>query len=365
VRRADAAHRLTENKGLFHQGFAFRSYSKMKIVVVGSLRDVPCHADICAQFVSKLGELIIERNHTLLTGCRGSLDKAIVESAHARLQGLQKDSRAQLVCYRLRDAEPVFRYGTIYISSLKDWELTQPELTPPEQIATADVAIFIAGRDGTFIAANWARIAGIPVLGIAQFGGAGEALYGLEHKQFEKKYAGSITREEFEILNQDTLEINLLAQDVICLAERIVTPRKVFTVMPFTPEFRDVFASYREVCKEFSFEALRTDEVETDERIVDRIIEGIRTAAFVIADVSEIRPNVFYELGFAQGFGKEVVVTAKKGTTLPFDISDVPVIFWDGQENLKEQLRRRIRDLATRLRRSVVPVPVPHQTDDG
>jgi hypothetical protein len=337
----------------------------MKIVVVGSLRNVPSHADICDKFVSRLGEVIVERNHTLLTGCRGSLDKAIVEAAHDRLQVLQKDSRAQLLCYRLRDAEPVLRHGTIRISSLKDWELTHPELTPPEQIAAADVAIFIGGRDGTFIAANWARIAGIPVLGVAQFGGAGAELYGLEYKQFHKKYAGSITRAEFEVLNQDTLDTNLLAQDLICLAERIITPHRVFSVMPFTPEFRDVFGSYREVCEEFSFEALRTDAVETDDRIMQRIIDGIRTAAFVIADVSELRPNVFYELGFAQGLGREVIVTAKKGTSLPFDIADVPVIFWDCQESLKEQLRRRISDIATRLRRLTVPLRVRDQTDDG
>lgn len=323
----------------------------MKIVVVGSLRDVPFHADICENFVSRLGELIVERNHTLLTGCRGSLDKAIAESTQSRLRDLQKDSRTQLVSYRLRDAEPAFRYGSIYISALRDWELTHAELTPPEQIAAADVAIFVAGSEGTLIAANWARIAGIPVLGVAQFGGAGEALFALECKQFQKKYARSITPEEFEVLNQDTLDVNLLAQDVISLAERIVTPHTVFTVMPFTPEFRNVFASYCEVCKEFSFEALRTDEVETNERIVQRIIEGIRTSAFVIADVSEVRPNVFYELGFAQGFGKQVVVTARKGTTLPFDISDVPVILWDGQENLKNQLRKRIKAITARLGR--------------
>jgi len=41
-------------------------------------------------------------------------------------------------------------------------------------------------------------------------------------------------------------------------------------------------------------------------------------------------------------------VTARKGTTLPFDISDVPVIFWEGQENLKEQLRNRIGAIAPR-----------------
>jgi hypothetical protein len=321
----------------------------MKIVVVGSVRNVQFDADICEKFVSKLGEIIVERDHTLLTGCRGSLDKAIAQSANNYLKAHKKDVRAQLVSYRLRDAKPVFSGGTIRISSLKDWELTHPELTPPEQIGSADVAIFIAGNEGTFIAANWARITGIPVLGVAQFGGAGETLCAFEYKQFREKYAKSITREEFEVLKQDMSDnINLFAQEVISLAERIVAPTTVFTVMPFTPEFRDVSGSYEAVCKEFGFEAIRTDKVETNERIVQRIIEGIRTSAFVIADVSELKPNVCYELGFAQGFGKQVVVTARKGTLLPFDISDVPVIYWDGQENLKEQLRKRIGTFAAR-----------------
>jgi len=76
---------------------------------------------------------------------------------------------------------------------------------------------------------------------------------------------------------------------------------------------------------------------------MQRIINGIRTSAFVIADVSEDRPNVFYELGYAQGLKKKVVVTARTGTKLPFDISDVPVIFWDEQQDLKSKLRKRIK----------------------
>lgn len=113
------------------------------------------------------------------------------------------------------------------------------------------------------------------------------------------------------MLNQDTLNTDVLAQDVISLAERIVTPHTVFTVMPFTSYFHDVFTSYQDVCKGLGFEAVRCDEVETNDRIVQRIIDGIRTSAFVIADVSEARPNVLYELGFAQGLGKQVVVTAR------------------------------------------------------
>lgn len=91
---------------------------------------------------------------------------------------------------------------------------------------------------------------------------------------------------------------------------------------------------------------IRTDESESTERIVPRIIEGTQRSAFVIADVSELSANVYYELGSAQGFGKKVIVTARKGSKLPFDISDVPVIFWTGQENLKEQLRKRVKAIA-------------------
>jgi predicted nucleotide-binding protein len=193
----------------------------MKIVVVGSLNTVPYRQEVCPEFVARLGSLIVERGHTLLTGCRGSLDKAIGEAANRRLQMLGKDPSAHLVSYRLRDAEPVFRYGSIRISGLTDWELTHPDLAVPEQIASAHAAVFIAGGEGTLRAANWARIAGLPVLGVAQFGGAAESLYWSEKKRFGTKYAKSITEEEFEVLIQDTLDTEVLAEKVVCLAERI------------------------------------------------------------------------------------------------------------------------------------------------
>jgi nucleoside 2-deoxyribosyltransferase len=110
--------------------------------------------------------------------------------------------------------------------------------------------------------------------------------------------------------------------------------------MSFKREFRDVYATFKEVCKEFGFEAERTDESVSLERIVPRVEKGIRGSAFVIADVSEGTPNVFYEVGFARGLGKDLIMTAKKGTELPFDVGDIPAIFWEIQEDLKERLRK-------------------------
>ena len=83
------------------------------------------------------------------------------------------------------------------------------------------------------------------------------------------------------------------------------------------------------------------------ERIVQEIFARIQKAAFVIVDLSDEKANVYYELGFAQGTNKHVIVTAFKDTPLPFDVADIPVIFWEGQKQLKEKLRERIELIAS------------------
>jgi hypothetical protein len=276
----------------------------MKIFVGGSLRDIPTHEDLGRQFVQRMGELIVEREHILLTGCRGSLDKTIAEAAGQWLEKNGRDVRKQVISYRLKNDEPAHRVGRIQVSQRTDWELTHPDLDSPEQIADADVTIFVAGGEGTFFAANWARIAGKPVLGIGQFGGAGAALYEKEREQFGRRYSHLVSIEDFDILNQDTDNIPQLAEDVLALCENLVIPNTVFIVMPFKKEFDDLYKVYKAVCNDFGFDAVRTDKVISLEKILPRILNGIRHSAFVIADVTETSPNVFYEIGFAEGLGR-------------------------------------------------------------
>lgn len=317
----------------------------MKIFVGGSLRDIPAHEDLGRQFVQRMGELIVEREHILLTGCRGSLDKTIAEAAGQWLEKNGRDVRKQVISYRLKNDEPAHRVGRIQVSRRTDWELTHPDLNSPEQIADADVTIFVAGGEGTFFAANWARIAGKPVLGIGQFGGAGAALYEKEREQFGRHYSHLVSIEEFDILNQDTDNIPQLAEDVLALCENLVIPNSVFIVMPFKKEFDDLYKVYKTVCNDFGFDAVRTDKVISLEKILPRILNGIRHSAFVIADVTETSPNVFYEIGFAEGLGRPIIATAKVGTKLPFDIADTPVIFWDNLDDLKAILEPMINEV--------------------
>jgi nucleoside 2-deoxyribosyltransferase len=137
----------------------------------------------------------------------------------------------------------------------------------------------------------------------------------------------------------------------VTLVERLVLPRTVFTIMSFKPEFIDVFDSCQDACQSFGFEAERTDETASSEPILPRILTGIRSSAFVIADVSEISSNVFYEVGYAKGLGKEVILIAKKGTELPFDLKDLPTLFWQTQRDLKKGLEERIERIVSKYGR--------------
>ena len=327
----------------------------MKIFVGGSLRNIDRHEDLCQLFVQRLGERLVEREHILLTGCRGSLDKMIAESAGKWLKENGRDARKQIISYRLKNDEPAHRIGRIQVSKRTDWELTHPDLDSPEQIADADVAVFIAGGQGTFHAANWARIAEKPVLGIGQFGGSGEAIFEKERERFDKRYGYLVTIDDFDVLNQDTDDVDQLAKDVLVLCESLVVPNTVFIIMSFKKEFDELYNVYKEVCKTFGFNAVRTDKVYSLDKILPRILQGIRHSAFVIGDVTETSPNVFYEIGFAEGLGRPVIATAKVDTKLPFDLVDTPVTFWSSFDDLKAKLEPLINEVKISLGKGYKP----------
>lgn len=321
----------------------------MRIFVGGSLQNVPRDPELCRQFVVALGAEVVMRGHVLLNGSRSSLDKAVATAASEWLANNAGDPKSRIISYCLKDDKPIHSLGTVRYSALSDWQMNHSELDIPEQISLAGATIFIAGSEGTYWAKNWAALARKPILGIPRFGGAGEAIYSKQLKQLRE--LSPALAEDYEALNSLSEDMPGYAKEVVRLVERMVTPRSVFAVMSFKSKYRGVFASYKSVCQEFEFDAERTDESTSLERIIPRIESGIRKSAFVLADISEPSPNVFYELGYAKGLGKDVIVSVKKGAEVPFDVGDVPTIRWSGQEDLREGLRRYIADLTVKYGR--------------
>lgn len=318
-----------------------------RILVIGSL-------DFSQQknkdFVAYLGEEIVTQGHDLLNGARNEFDRQVAQSVFDALSRRDLEPNKRLISYASADCQPTHELGTILKSKWGNWNnLALANLFFPETIQQADAVIIVGGNDGTLCAANWARFGHVPLLPITSLGGSAAALYDEELKNFNTKYADNVDRSEYEILNQISSDLKKIAKDAVSLAARIISSKQVFVIMSFSGDAKleDAYESFQAVCQEYLYSCQRIDDANAVERILPEIFSKIKKAAFVIADLSEARPNVYYELGYAQGAQKSVIVTAFKGTPLPFDVADIPVIFWEGQKQLKERLRDKVKAIAT------------------
>jgi len=106
----------------------------------------------------------------------------------------------------------------------------------------------------------------------------------------------------------------------------------VFVLMPFHSSFDDVYQlGIKEACKNAGMYCERVDEQLFNERILDRIYNQISKADIIIADMTGRNANVFYETGYAHGFGKRVVLITKDADDIPFDLKDYPHIIYKGR----------------------------------
>jgi hypothetical protein len=108
-------------------------------------------------------------------------------------------------------------------------------------------------------------------------------------------------------------------------------PNYAFVAMPMDSAdmaLMDVLDAIKEAGRRCGVQAERIDEPATNERITERVLESIRRAEFVIAELTNSKPNVYYEAGYAHALGKTPIYIAREGTAPEFDLKDYPVIFF-------------------------------------
>ena len=306
-------------------------------MVVGASKEKrdPDVAPLRLAFARAAGAAAIRRGHSLVGGCRTTLDQAAAEGAAAAARAAGLDPRDVIRSWISRSTTPIHEIGDVIRSELVDWYRIPHGLAFPEAIRNCDAVILVGGGDGTMAAATWARFAGKPLLPVAALGHAAEEIFRTEMTRFEKEYSSRVSVQDYQTLNRylrtdDEGEVEALAHAVVALAD--------------DPQLADAYDTYQQTCEAHGLSAQRVSENTSEgKRLVPEVTGAIRRAAFIIADVSVQSPNVFYELGYAHALGKRVIVTAKSGTVLPFDIFDVPTIFWSSQKELREELSLQIR----------------------
>lgn len=115
-----------------------------------------------------------------------------------------------------------------------------------------------------------------------------------------------------------------------------INPNEAFCIMHFSPKREKMFKLLRDhLDDKFEINLVKSGN-ETfifNRTIMEGIWTHINTSKFVIADISDKNPNVFYELGICHTLGKPVIPICDKQSLeadyegkYPFDISSLPVL---------------------------------------
>ena len=130
----------------------------------------------------------------------------------------------------------------------------------------------------------------------------------------------------------------------------------VFVIMPFQgQDMADAYAAMKDECKKLRLRCVRVDENTGSGIVIGEITSLIERCEFIICDLTHERPNVYYELGYAHGVGNEamdILLVAKEGTNLHFDIAPLRVQYYVSSENLRSIVSRNLKRMITTTRGS-------------
>jgi hypothetical protein len=194
----------------------------------------------------------------------------------------------------------------------------------------------------------------------------------MEKENLITVYVGTSPEDMLTVLREHRVEQLLVVDqnynlwDVISVKDIQARQMKCFVIMPFTKPYLTIFEnSVSAILRdEFKIKVIKADDIFRPGALVNKIHDLIREASFLIADISEKNPNVYYEVGFASALAKPVVFITKDKTTVPFDVAHLPYIEYEytppGMDDFEKRLRSVTRDLLDTIRtRSLGPKPGP------
>lgn len=93
--------------------------------------------------------------------------------------------------------------------------------------------------------------------------------------------------------------------------------------MPFDKKYDDVFEfAIKDAVQEKESECIRMDKVLVSVNLITTMMDHIYNADIIVADLSGLRANVFYELGIAHSINtsNKTIMIANEDEEIPFDI---------------------------------------------
>lgn len=120
----------------------------------------------------------------------------------------------------------------------------------------------------------------------------------------------------------------------------------VFLVVPFGDGHDAAQQAMRAAAASLGLACYRADDIRRSTAIVDRVLQGVRSATVVVADLTGNRPNCYYELGHADALRRPVILLQRADTEAgpAFDVSGRSICRYRDARHLEEELPKWLRE---------------------
>ncbi len=120
--------------------------------------------------------------------------------------------------------------------------------------------------------------------------------------------------------------------------------KKCFIIMPIsTPDgysenhFKQVYETIiAPAVVKAGYEPYRVDDDRICDSIIDKILRNLVECEMAVCDLSSRNPNVMYELGIRQAYGKKVVLIQDEKSQPIFDVSAINTIFYNSKRTYED-----------------------------
>lgn len=146
---------------------------------------------------------------------------------------------------------------------------------------------------------------------------------------------GSICNDCLSIVH-NAVAVGQVAPTAVASVQRIldaVARRKVcFLITPMNDRIQPVLAEIKAAAERRGVLATGSGDELRAGLIMHRVVGTLARATSCIVDLTDLRPNVLYELGWADALRKPALLLCPRGQALPFDLGHREVCFYDPEQ---------------------------------